>query len=626
MSLGPRKGEVDVHVNVSQPIEGPAGLLLFEKLSIEIVGKVAPGERPRRDQLLVANADGSVYAGQLLSPSAVSTGEKCERSFGFTYVDKLPRKSTKAQEVGTATHAELEAWLRDGVPPRTLLLTSSGALGHFPAPKTPGLEVETIFAFRATLLRIPEALDVPGAREALQRAEDVSAVFYGYKDAQVILPGFAFVYDLKTTSSLAWKKTPEELHADTQGVVYAVDALLSARAPKTTLRWVYTQTKNAPTSAVTDVVMDWAHVEALLANRVARAWRLGLLKDQMPKGTAKTLPPNPRACGDYGGCQFMPLCDDLTAATGFLSLSRQSRLQTSRETQARPAATRSTAMVSILAKMKSDLSKRGDVATLDEALKAPPVPVSSTVATTPAAPSAPPPAPAPAAPSTPTPTPTNDRASPTALRGMLSKLKGEVTVPATPATLPVGVNPPDARPPGVVDAPAVAPAPATTATAPATTEPPATTAPPEQAEEPAKRKPGRPKKVEATAPANPPVSAPAPATAPLPRDWSDAELPESLRAPSGFTLLLDVAPVKGMAFSNIEDVLSAARTTVEREAGCSYRLIDYGKGPAFLAEQLEENFKIEPPCGAFFASSYGLDKEVLDVLVRHADVVFRATR
>jgi len=619
----PRKGEVDVHVNVSQPIEGPAGLLLFEKLSIEIVGEVAPGERPRRDQLLVKNADGSIYAGQLLSPSAVSTGEKCERSFGFTYVDKLPRKSTKAQEVGTATHSELETWLRDGVPPRTPLLTSSGALGHFPAPKTPGLEVETIFAFRATLLRIPEALDVPGAREALQRAEDVSAVFYGYKDAQVILPGSAFVYDLKTTSSLAWKKTPEELHADTQGVVYAVDALLSARAPKTTLRWVYTQTKNAPTSSTTDVVMDWAHVEALLANRVARAWRLGLLKEQMPKGSAKTLPPNPRACGDYGGCQFMPLCDDLTAATGFLSLSRQSRLETSRE--ARPAATtRSTAMVSILAKMKSDLSKRGDVATVDEALKAPPVPVSSTVAVPSPAPT---PAPAPVAPSVPTPTPTNDRASPTALRGMLSKLKGEVTVPTAPTTLPVGVNPPDARPPGVVDAPAPAP-----------------TAPQAQAEEPAKKKLGRPKKVEAaptaeataeanppvSAPANPPVSAPTtaplPATAPLPRDWAEDGLPESLRAPMGFTLLLDVAPVKGMAFSNIEDVLSAARTTVEREAGCSYRLIDYGKGPAFLAEQLEENFKIEPPCGAFFASSYGLDKEVLDVLVRHATVVFRATR
>jgi hypothetical protein len=147
-------------------------------------------------------------------------------------------------------------------------------------------------------------------------------------------------------------------------------------------------------------------------------------------------------------------------------------------------------------------------------------------------------------------------------------------------------------------------------------------APQAQAEEPAKRKPGRPKKVE-TAPI---AEATAPATAPLPRDWAEDGLPESLRAPMGFTLLLDVAPVKGMAFSNIEDVLSAARATVEREAGCSYRLIDYGKGPAFLAEQLEENFKIEPPCGAFFASSYGLDKEVLDVLVRHATVVFRATR
>jgi hypothetical protein len=122
---------------------------------------------------------------------------------------------------------------------------------------------------------------------------------------------------------------------------------------------------------------------------------------------------------------------------------------------------------------------------------------------------------------------------------------------------------------------------------------------------------------------NPPVSAP---TAPLPPAWADAELPASLAAPAGFTLLLDVAPVKGMAFSNIEDVLAGARNKVEAEAKCSYRLIDYGKGPAFLAEQLEEDFRAEPPRGAFFASSYGLDKEVLDVLMRHATVVFRATR
>ena len=103
-------------------------------------------------------------------------------------------------------------------------------------------------------------------------------------------------------------------------------------------------------------------------------------------------------------------------------------------------------------------------------------------------------------------------------------------------------------------------------------------------------------------------------------------MPASLAAPSGFMLLLDVAPVKGMAFSNIEDVISAARAKVELEAGMSYRLIEYNKGPAFLAEQLEENMRIEAPRGAFFASSYGLDKEVVDVLVRHAAVVMRATR
>jgi hypothetical protein len=627
-----------VNVNV---VEGPAGLLLFEKLGIEITGAVAPGDRPRRDQLRVTNPDGSVYSGQLLSPSALGTGEKCERQFGYTYIDKLPRLTTKAQEVGTATHAELEAWLIEGVPPRTPLLTSSGALSHFPSPKTRGLEVETVFAFRATLLRAPEALDVPGAREAIVGGEVVSAVLYGYKDAQLVSPDLdaVTVFDLKTTSSLAWAKTPDELLCDTQSVVYGIDGLLSAPgAMSVKLRWVYTQTKNAHCSRPTDVTMDWAHVEALLANRVARAWRLGLLKERMEKGTAKTLKPNTRACGDYGGCQFLPLCDDLSTATGFLSLSRQTRLEGERKALPATAHTGNT-MVSILAKMKSDLAKKGVATEAVEALEqaAPTVAVSSTVtpavaATPPPAPPAPPapvvapsaPAPAASAPAA-TPAPTS---APNALKSALAKLKGEVLVPAAtpapaapaaPAALPTGINPPDARPPGVVD-----PAPAVAAPAPAAPE---------------KRKPGRPKKVvEAAseaptssaapeAPAAPaPTPTPAPATAPLPREWVEAELPASLSAPSGFTLMLDVAPVKGMAFQNIEDVLSAARTKVELEAGCSDRLIDYGKGPAFLAEQLEENFKIEPPCGAFFASSYGLDKEVLDVLVRHASVVFRATR
>jgi hypothetical protein len=72
-------------------VQGPAGLLRFEKLRIEIVGDVAPGARPRREQLRVTEADGTLYEGQLLSPSALGTGEKCERAFGFTYIDKLPR-------------------------------------------------------------------------------------------------------------------------------------------------------------------------------------------------------------------------------------------------------------------------------------------------------------------------------------------------------------------------------------------------------------------------------------------------------------------------------------------------------------------------------------------------------
>jgi hypothetical protein len=257
-------------------VQGPAGLLRFEKLRIEIVGDVAPGARPRREQLRVTEADGTLYEGQLLSPSALGTGEKCERAFGFTYIDKLPRKTTKAQEIGTATHAELEAWLRDGVPPRSPLLTSSGALSHFPPPKAPGLLVETVFAFRVTLLRVPGALDVAGAREALEAGEDVSAVFYGYKDAQRLVdeavPPIVEVYDLKTTSGLQWRKTTEELLTDTQSAVYAADALLEIPgAQVASLRWVYTQTKGAHASVPTDAAIDWQRLEQVLANRVARA-------------------------------------------------------------------------------------------------------------------------------------------------------------------------------------------------------------------------------------------------------------------------------------------------------------------------------------------------------------------
>lgn len=631
-------------------VHGPAGLLCFEKLRIEIVGTIPPGGRPRRDQLHVFESDGSLYTGQLLSPSAIGTGEKCERQFGFVYIDKMPKKETLAQKVGTDTHAELEAWLTEGTPPRSHLLTSSGALVHFPPPKARGLLVETVFAFRVTLLRAPEALDVAGAREVLTAGEDVSAVLYGYKDAQLILPlalpPVVEVYDLKTTSSLNWKKTVDELLVDTQSVVYAADALLEAPgSDDVRLRWVYTQTKGAHRSSPTEVRMDWAHLEQVLANRVARAWRLGTLKETMSKGMAKTLKPNPRACGDYGGCDFLALCDDLKAATGFLSLAKQSRLEESRkppaaatpQTTTTPSASRSKTMTSIMAKMRADIAQReggaAKVAGLEAQAKSTPV-SSTTTPTAPTAPSVPappaPPAPTPPAPPAP-PTIASTPATapkPAGLRGILAKMKGE-PAPAPAPVLAVGINPPDARPPGLVEAPAPAPAPtpapteapeaapqAEVAPAPAPTPAPTEAAP--QAE--AARKP-RAKKATAEAPA--PAST---EKAPLPRDWAEVDMPASLAAPSGFMLLLDVAPVKGMAFSNIEDVISAARAKVELEAGMSYRLIEYNKGPAFLAEQVEENMRIEAPRGAFFASSYGLDKEVLDVLIRHAAVVMRATR
>ena len=634
-------------------VTGPAGLLRFEKLRVEIVGLVPPGGRPRRDQIKVWEADGSLFDGPLISPSTIELAKACERKWGLYAIDKFEKKTTRAQEVGTATHKELELWLENATPPKTLLLTNSGALSHFPAPMTPNMHVENIFGFRVTLLRMPDSLDVPGAQEALVAGEVVEAVLYGYKDVQVFdyeakIPS---TYDLKTTSSLVWKKTNEELACDTQGAVYAADGLLSIEgAEQSYLRWVYTQTKGAHMSAITEAVMTWESLERVLSSRIALAWRLGILRSTLSQGQGKTLKPNQKSCGDYGGCDYLAVCDDLKASTGFMAKMRQNRLETERATQgAEPDQDQKkerNEQMNILAKMKADIAKRdgGEAKVTQLEAQSTRVPVSSTPSPTPTptpvAVATPSPTPTPVAVATPTPvavatpkaiTPTIPAAAQprqlNGLKNLLAKSKApsapsaQATVPRAPApaaeapaeVLATGINSPDARPAGapVAEAP-VAEAPvaeAPVAEAPVA-EAPVAEAPVAEAPvaESAKRKPGRPRKESTDV-----------ATA---GSGEQSEMTKS----TGFLLFIDCLPVKGFAFKNVEDLVGEARSKVEADAGSSYRLIDYGKGAAFLAEQLSENLKESKPSGVYYASGFALDKEVLDILVRHADVVVRATR
>ena len=55
----------------------------------------------------------------------------------------------------------------------------------------------------------------------------------------------------------------------------------------------------------------------------------------------------------------------------------------------------------------------------------------------------------------------------------------------------------------------------------------------------------------------------------------------------------------------------------------NYRLEEFGKGARLLSAQLQDEFALSPPVGMYQASSKTLDKEVLDVLIRQADQVFK---
>lgn len=94
-------------------------------------------------------------------------------------------------------------------------------------------------------------------------------------------------------------------------------------------------------------------------------------------------------------------------------------------------------------------------------------------------------------------------------------------------------------------------------------------------------------------------------------------------APTGFVLYLDVLPYKGAPLQDVEELVGPVRQAVEVALKMNYRLEEFGKGARLLSAQLQDEFALSPPVGMYQASSKTLDKEVLDVLIRQADQVFK---
>jgi len=567
--------------------------LVFERLCFKISKEEENDAPPRRKEIFVWNPDGSTYGGPLISASAWGSFDRCQRIWAFDKIDKVPRVETSYQKEGKRLHEELlEGWLLRREMPVSRSILDGGVLRLFPAPRK-GLRAEECFVLRVY---------VKG-----KRGEGV--VFWGFKDCEYEVDGQPRVNDLKTTSDLRWRKTPGELQNDVQCVVYAADRLAEyPHAKEIRMDWVY-MTRNKPyKSETTEVTITRELMLAKMSGFLPKAQeiqKIALQASEIPKiktekgsYAALSFPASTSACQMYGGCDYKKqgLCEAGKGLKGLRShflQDKESKHKKSRRRllraapdDKREATKKEERKMGLLEDLAAGAGPEAATKAISAAKTAETVEISAD--DTQKA-------------STPKP-PRKDDAEKSAasavqaavagkpgstLAGLVRQARGEPQDEKEEAPAPAeGINPPDARDPEEVQAEAAAP------------------------KETAATKKKREKEEKAAAAEEAPAGRPA------------GSKNKKVALTKALILLVDAVPLKGVQAAPVEDLLASSRATVETDAGMDYRLIQFD-GPKMFGAQLLEDLKHQDLKGFFHVSSKTTEKEVLDSLIRCADVVIK---
>lgn len=223
----------------------------------------------------------------VFSATQVDTYLLCPRKWAWQKVDGLTAPPSPSLALGSAVHAELEGWLRDGKPLN--LLSEAGqiamaGLHHLPAPGTPGLLIEE-----------PYELTLGGYQ------------FRGAKDWQILDRRPPVVGDHKTTKDFRWVKTAEILKSDVQACLYAADAMLRAGATECDLQWTYFKASGSRGSQVVHLRVTADDIAPTVERIVGAAAEMTLIHQSGVR--AAEVPINADACEAYGGCPFQSNCN-----------------------------------------------------------------------------------------------------------------------------------------------------------------------------------------------------------------------------------------------------------------------------------------------------------------------------
>lgn len=559
-----------------------------------VIGELPEGQdAPRRRDVTVFEADGSIYEGPLISPSSFDGYSRCERIFGFDKLDKVPRVEKHYHIEGRRLHKEiLEDWLLARIPPTSRSVIDSGVLKLFPPPRD-GLRAEECFVLRAW---------------SVEDGKSSAVVFWGFKDLEFEEQGEPNIGDLKTTSDLIWQKTRGDLKKDAQCIIYAADKLAEfPDVEELKMKWVYMTRSKPYKSADTPLEMSREHMEMQILRFLPVAQEMqklytqgtGLPPVETKKGdsyVSLNLKPNPQACSKYGGCAYASLCEDLKSTGTLRSLFAQDKEAKKRKTlrgqQREPKKERKMGTLSAIANQnkKPELAAKADAAEKAAPTKEVAPASTSKFAKPPSEEAEVSKAVAAA---------TSGQKSGT-LQSLLHMARGGEAPPAeekvetpenTPEEIPsaaeaTGINPPDAKPPEEVQKDEE------TVLAKAGDKQKNAKDAEEKKSEAGR---GRPKGAKGKTPA----------------------------LSKAFILVVDCIPIKGIKHEYIDSLIEASRDEVEKDAEMDYRLIQYNDGPKALGAQILFDLDKEDVKGTYFVSSRSTEREVLESLMRRADVVIK---
>lgn len=260
------------------------------------------------------------------SASQIENYQDCPRKWAWVYLDGVEKTSNVFAKFGLAGHGQIERYLKEGTPFDLTSEPGEAAMAglHFlPRPGTPGMVIEGQFILTGWGHRFLGYKDIQINRTVGDNVLPDQAPIVGQIDplrGQVV----PLVIDHKFTGNFRWAKTETELRTNVQAVLYATHAMVQTGAEACDLRWIYYHRVRPWKSKPVDLRVYRGDLEGPLVTIKTLADEMALIKSKGLR--AMHLPPNPEACGSYGGCPFVNRCN-LSPQEKMIAIMSQASLE-----------------------------------------------------------------------------------------------------------------------------------------------------------------------------------------------------------------------------------------------------------------------------------------------------------